>query len=294
MKRLYYFTAVTAAALCIGLLTSGCGGNGSAESSAAASDKGVELRSSVPSEQSRPDESKPEESRPEESSAAQNSGTGVYLWDKSRKTPTYIEYRRGGFIHDIRNQEAVSKFFDKLSAIEIGEETDELSAEYNDTITYYNVDTEEQESIVLNGDCLLKDDKIYRLIGAEALPEMYDELTFYDEPTPPHFRPYSPEDPDNSLPQNIIPPEENEIAEDPDTGVRYVKDQLIVVLTDLNYSEMLYEIEYNEGAEVIGCVDAERKYQLRFDEEKTRQQLEESAARISQLDHVESVSLYYV
>ena len=123
---------------------------------------------------------------------------------------------------------------------------------------------------------------------------MYDELTFYDEPTPPHFRPYSPEDPDNSLPQNIIPPEENEIAEDPDTGVRYVKDQLIVVLADLNYSEMLYEIEYNEGAEVIGCVDAERKYQLRFDEEKTRQQLEESAARISQLDYVESVSLYYV
>ena len=205
-----------------------------------------------------------------------------------------MEYNDGGFFYTARNTKGVMEIFELLGQLSVGKETDAWVDSVSTLITYYDSKTNQIFKLEFNGNNLIIGGKLYEVSDREKLKKAIELIKFYQEPSPPHFRAFSDEDPDNTTPKEFITPGDEDIAADPQTGTRYVKNQLIVEITDHNYSEMILQAADLVGAELIAYIDPENRAQFSFKDDVTLQQLEEKINMLQKLDYIKSASLYYV
>ena len=120
---------------------------------------------------------------------------------------------------------AIEKAYDEFGRMKLGEETDSEYDVLDQTVSFFDESGKKTLTLVFNGDHLVRDGKNYIIQGCENLNRIFnlflvskDSEPDIEEPTPPHFRPYSDEDPYHLIPQHIIEPKEDELTEDPATG----------------------------------------------------------------------------
>ena len=89
-------------------------------------------------------------------------------------------------------------------------------------------------------------------------------------------------------------PTEEDLVLDEETGLQYVKNQLLIS-ADLNAPRADVEkIIADAGAEVVGYIDVINDYQIEFKEDKTLKELEEIAGQLENYDFISMVTLNYV
>lgn len=306
MKKKYSIAFIIFALICSCASFSGCGKETADKTSLASENSSADVLSSVLSEYSLTDErSNPSESgttvesntSAEGSTNGQTSETGAFLWDDSCQRPDRVNYDYGLIsINYINDKDEINRLFDVLAKTKIGEETTDMAKEPDRRIFYVNKTTMNSEELVFNGHSLRKNGKLYKLIDGEKLFKTIDNISWIKdiEPTPPHFRAYSPEDPDNTTPMYIVPPTEENIVVDPETKTQYAKNQLIVIVAESNYAEYIGQIAIAFDAEIVGHEEISDSYQFQFKEDLNMKQLKEKAVELMKNKYIEYADLYLI
>ena len=201
---------------------------------------------------------------------------------------------------------AIKIAFDELGKMKLGKETDSVYDTLNKRVSFYDGSGKKTLTLVFNGNNLVKDDKNYIITDSENLTRIFNLFLVHktreksseqipEEPTPPHFRAYSAEDPYHMIPQHIIEPDEDELTEDPDTGKKYARNELIVVIDKQSSSEMIDQAASDLSADIIASHDKTNRYQFRFDHDMSKQELEKAADKLkSNYSYITDAYLHYV
>ena len=290
------------------------------ESSGSGDDSGSE-GSSEPEEKSKPEESsEPEDKSEPEDNADKEESSETGKNDKTKKTakavsliddsvgiPARIDYYNGANTMSVKNKNAIQTAFSELGKMKLGEETDEKYGVPDKTVSFYNKKGKKTFVLNFDGDYLEKNGRNYEIIDGENLTRIFNLFLVYkvreksisggsiEEPTPPYFRPYSDEDPYHIIPQHIIDPDEDELAEDTDKGKKYAMNELIVVI-DESYSSVMIDLAAEDvGAQIVASHDETNRYQFRFGYDMSKQELEETADMLkNNYGYIADAYLHYV
>lgn len=223
--------------------------------------------------------------------------TTFSLWNNNFGFPERViyQYETEGptNVYETYDKDLIQKLIDAVKQIDLKKAVDVRIADDYTAVDFYfgdNVDIQ----IEFEGQYLLRDNKCYEVSGFDDLKAVLKEFEEKGTKLTPKQdnNSYVPDNSsESSTEMYYLPPTEDNVVTDAESGITYVKNQLLVSVSE-NYDKDEFKKTVEKmGAEIVGYIDLIENYQIEFKEDKTLNELENTAEELEKYPYIESVTL---